>query len=154
MQGHGFWSPTDWDVSSGSAMKYLPASQEVTLTSDPLAPHLRAELKLPLPSLGWWHWNRCNMIALHAVSCTHKLVYSLSRCSMRVLYTGVFCFYAHFLSPEWCCKSVTLMTLFQKRSYLLCVFSQLERAVILSPSAYLIHPCSNPLYSKLSFLHC
>lgn len=151
MEGYGFWSTTDWDFSSGSATKYLLASQEVTLTSDPLAPHLRAELKLPLSSLGWWHRN---MRAPHAVCCTHRLVYSLSRCSVKFLCTRVFCFYVHFLSPEWCYKSVTLMTLFLKHSYLLCVFSQLERGFIPSPSAYFINPSSNPLYPKLLFLHC
>lgn len=72
MEDRAFWSPAILDLSSGSASKYLPASQEVTLTSDPLASHLRAELKSPLPALAWWGW-RGGATLEHRMQCSeHK----------------------------------------------------------------------------------
>lgn len=79
MEERAFWSPAILDLSSGSASKYMPASWEVTLTSDPLASHLRAELKSPRPALAWWGW-RGGATLEHRMQCSeHKDQFTVPR---------------------------------------------------------------------------
>lgn len=83
MEGHGYWSSTGLDFRSGSAMKHLPASREVTLPPLTVSSS-EGRTKITAPSTGL-------VTRKGGATWKHCIGYSVQHTQVSLLSLGVCC---------------------------------------------------------------